>query len=107
MIGLASLEVCNFIFNVTEENNRFELYKFPDSKGGGILYDKVRDEIENDLEISNITANVSQDEKIGPISNKEYRKEVSKRIKNDMYGCFRIFYYVYISRFRKLSRNRN
>ena len=32
MIGLTDLEVYNSIFNITEENNKFELYKFPDEK---------------------------------------------------------------------------
>ena len=30
MIGLTDLEVYNSIFNITEGNNKFELYKFPD-----------------------------------------------------------------------------
>ena len=30
MIGLVDLEVYNSIFNITEENSKFELYKFPD-----------------------------------------------------------------------------
>ena len=46
MIGLVDLEVCNSIFNITEENNNFDLYKFPDEKASGITYTKVRDEIE-------------------------------------------------------------
>ena len=33
MIGLTDLEVYNSIFNITEENNKFELYKFPDEIG--------------------------------------------------------------------------
>ena len=36
MIGLVDLEVYNSIFNITEENNNFDLYKFPDEKAGGI-----------------------------------------------------------------------
>ena len=32
MIGLTSLEVYNSVFSITEENNKFELYKFPDEK---------------------------------------------------------------------------
>ena len=36
MIGLTDLEVYNSIFNINEENNKFELYKFPDEKAGGI-----------------------------------------------------------------------
>ena len=36
MLGLVGLEVYNSIFNITEENNKFELYKFPDEKAGGV-----------------------------------------------------------------------
>ena len=32
MIGLTDLEVYNSIFNITEENNKLQLYKFPDEK---------------------------------------------------------------------------
>ena len=48
IIGLVDLEVYNSIFNITEENNKFELYKFPG--------EKVRDEIEKGLDIEDITA---------------------------------------------------
>ena len=40
MIGLTSLEVYKSLFSITEESNKFELYKFPDSKIGGISYKK-------------------------------------------------------------------
>ena len=36
MVGLTDLEVYNSVFNITEENNKFELYKFPEDKIGGI-----------------------------------------------------------------------
>ena len=55
MIGLTDLEVYNSIFNIAETNNKFELYKFPDEKAGGISYTKVSDEIEKDLDFSDIT----------------------------------------------------
>ena len=32
MISLTDLEVYNSIFNITEENKKFELYKFPEEK---------------------------------------------------------------------------
>ena len=85
MIGLVDLEVYNSIFNITEENNKFQLYKFPDEKSGGITYEKVRDEIERDLDISDITANDLQDDKIAPIIIEEYKKQVTKRMKDDEY----------------------
>ena len=85
MLGLVDLEVYNSIFHVTEQNNKFELYKFPDEKSGGVSYEKVRDEIERDLDISDITATDLQDDIIGPIVIKEYREQVTKRMKDDKY----------------------
>ena len=55
MLGLTILEIFNSIFNIPEEKSNFELYKFPDEKTGGVSYEKVRDEIEKDLDISDIT----------------------------------------------------
>ena len=80
MIELTSSEV----FKITEENNKFELYKFPDSKSGGISYEQVKVEIEKEL-ASDITATDSQDEIIGPIIIDQYRQQVTKRMKNDKY----------------------
>ena len=71
MIGLTDLEVYNSIFNITELNNKFELYKFPDEKSGGISYIKVKDEIERDLDISDITVADLQDDIIAPIITEE------------------------------------
>ena len=85
MIGLVDLEVYNSIFDITEENNKSELYKFPDKKAGGISYTKVRDEIERDLDISDITAADLQDDLRGPIFIEEYREQVTKRRKDGQY----------------------
>ena len=79
MIGLVDLEVYNSIFNITEENNKFELYKFPDEKSGGISYTKVRDEIERDLDISDITPAGLQGDIIAPIIIEEYKEQVTKK----------------------------
>ena len=83
MIGLVDLEVYNSIFNITEENNKFELYKFPDEEAGGISYIKVRDAIEKDLDFEDITASDLQDDIIGAIIIEEYKEQVSKRIKDE------------------------
>ena len=83
MLGLTDLEVYNSIFNITEGNNKFKLYKCPDEKAGGISYIKVRDEVEKDLDISDITAADLQDVIIGPIVIEEYREQVTKRMKDD------------------------
>ena len=92
MIGLTDLEVYNSIFNITEENNKFTLYKFPDEKAGGITYTKVRDEIEKDLDISDITATDLQGDIIAPIIIKVYKEQVSKRMKDEQnMNIFAIF----------------
>ena len=85
MIGLVDLEVYKSIFSITEENNKLKLYKFPDEKAGGISYTKVRDEIEKDLDISDITATDLQDDIIGPIIIEEYNEKVTKRMKDEQY----------------------
>ena len=56
MLKLSNLEVYKFIFNIIDENNKFELFELPDSKIGGISDEKVRDEIKKYLGISDITA---------------------------------------------------
>ena len=85
MIGLVDLEVYNSIFNITEENNKFQLYKFPDEKAGSVTYEKVRDKIEKDLCIEDITAEDLQDDIIGPIIIEEYNEQVTKRMKDEQY----------------------
>ena len=77
MFGLTSFEVYVFNFDITEENSKIDVYKFLDSTNGGISCGKVRDEVENDLGSSNITATDLQDEILGPKVIKEYRKEKS------------------------------
>ena len=85
MIGLTDLEVYNSIYNITEENNKFKLYKFPDEKRGGISYTKVKDEIAKDLDIEDITAADLQDDIIAPILIKEYNEQVTKRMNDGGY----------------------
>ena len=85
MIGLTDLEVYNSIFNITEENNKFKLYKYPDRKSVIVSYEKVRDEIEKVLHNSYITANDLQDETIAPTIATEYREQGTRRMKDDKY----------------------
>ena len=85
MLGLVDLEAYSSIFNITQENNKFELYKFLDSKIGGSSYQKVRDEIEKDLGISDITTADLQDDIIAPNNIDEYREQVTQRLKDDKY----------------------
>ena len=92
MIGLTDLEVYNSIYNITEENNKFKLYKFPDEKAGGVTYEKVRDEIEKELDIEGITAEDLQDDIIGPLIIKEYEEQVTKRMNDEQYMNILAFY---------------
>ena len=85
MIGLTDLEVYNSIFNITKENNKFEIYKFPDEKSGGISYTKVEDEIERDLDFSDITDTDLPDDIIAPNIIEEYKKQVTKRMEDGGY----------------------
>ena len=96
MIGLTDLEIYDSIFNITEENNKFKLYKFPDEKAGGITYEKVRDEIEKDLDIEDITAEDLQDDIIGPIIIEEYEEQVTKRMNDEQYMNFLALYTSYV-----------
>ena len=82
VLGFVDLEVCNSIFNITEENNKFELYKFPDERAGGTSYTKVEDEIERDLDTSDITAADLQDDIIAPNNIKDYKEQVTKRMED-------------------------
>ena len=85
MIGLTDLEVYNSFFNIKKENSKFKLYKFPDEKSGGFSYIKVRNEIEKDLDNEDFTAADLQDEIIAPNIIEEYKKQVTKRMKDDKY----------------------
>ena len=82
MIGLTDLEVYNSIFNITEQNNQFEFHRFPDEKSAGVSYEKVREEIEKDLGITDITAADIQDDITAPIIIGEYREKVIKRMED-------------------------
>ena len=85
MIRLRSLEVYNSIFNITDKINNFEFHKFRDQKIGGVSYTKVRDEIERDLDIPDITATDLQDDLISPNFIDEYREQVARRIEDGAY----------------------
>ena len=85
MLGLVDLEVYDSIFDITEKKSKFDLYKFPDSKVGGISYEKVRDEIEKDLDISDITAADLQDDIIAAFLLEEYKEQVTKKMKDGQY----------------------
>ena len=82
MFGLVDLEVYNTLFIVTENNNELQIYNFPDGTADGVSYEKVRDEIEKDLDFSDITAIDLQDNIIAPNTIVKYREQVTKRMKD-------------------------
>ena len=59
MLGLIDLEVYNSIFNVTKENNKFELYTDTFDE---FSFPELKDEVGEILNISNITDDHLEDE---------------------------------------------
>ena len=82
MMGLTSLEVYTSLSNITEENNKFELY-------GDIfdlfLVDELKDEVDEVLNISKITPSHLQHDIIGPRINQTYKKLRSEKPSSDGY----------------------
>ena len=71
MIGLTNLEVFNSIFNITEKKNKFENYRDISNKFGFL---ELKDKLEEILNISHITIEHLDDEKLGPRIIDEYIK---------------------------------
>ena len=76
MFGLTSLEVYNSVFNITEEKNEFELFtdtfdEFP--------FEELEDELEEILDLSDITSERPQDEILGRKSSASKKLETEMR----------------------------
>ena len=82
MIGLTSLEMYNSVFNNTEHNNKFELYADTFDE---FSFEKLKDELEKILNISNITPDHLQDEEIAPRIIEAYHKVHSEKVRTDGY----------------------
>ena len=82
MIGLTDLEVYNSIFNITEENNKFELYRDTSDKFGFL---ELKDELEEILNISHITNEHPDDEILGPRIIDEFIKLSNEKKNRDGY----------------------
>ena len=82
MLGLIDLEIYNSIFNITEENNKFELYidNFDE-----FSYSELEDEIEEILGISNITNDHLEDEATAVRIAETYWKLRSDKSSHDGY----------------------
>ena len=82
MLGLVNLEVYNSIFNITEENNKFELYRDMSAKFGFL---ELKDELEEILNISHIRDDHLDDEVLGQRIIDEYIKLSRERMNTDGY----------------------
>ena len=82
MIGLPSLEVYNYIFNITEENIKFETYRDNSMKFGFL---ELKDELEEILTISHITNEHLDDEVLGPRMIDEFIKLSHEKKNSDGY----------------------
>ena len=100
MLGLTSLEVYNSTFNITEKNNKFELYTdtFEESS-----FEELKDEIEQILNISDITPYHLQHEKIGPRIIEAYKKLRSE--KSSAVGYIIIILGYSLSPFREFEKH--
>ena len=71
MIVVTSLEVYNSVFNITEENNKFELYRDSSNKFG---FSEIKDDFEEILNIPNISQEHLQGDVTGPRNIDEFSK---------------------------------
>ena len=82
MIGLVDLEVYNSIFNITKENNKFELYTDTFDE---FSFLELKDELEEILNIPNITDSHLEDETLAPRIAETYRNLRSDKSSHDGY----------------------
>ena len=82
MLGLVDLEVYNSIFNITEENNKFEICRDISNRFGFL---ESKDELDEILNISHITIEHLDDKIIGPRIIDEYIKLSNEKKNSDGY----------------------
>ena len=82
MLGCINLEVYNSIFNKTKEYNEFELYTDTFDE---FSFLKLKDEIEEILNVPNITDSHLEDETLTPLINDTYQKLRSDKSSHDGY----------------------
>ena len=89
MIGLANLDVYNWIFNIKEENSKFEFFK---DLFDEFSFTTLKDDLEEILGLSDISGNLLQHEIIGPRIIKAYKKLSSEKRQTDGYFMLLISY---------------
>ena len=82
MIGLIDLEIYNSIFNITKENNKFDIYRDSSNKFG---LTKLKDELAEIPNIPHITPEHLQDNEIGPRIIDEFYKLSTEKMNSDGY----------------------
>ena len=82
MLGLIDLEVYNSVFNIIKENNKFELYTDTFDE---FSFLELRDEVEEILNIPEITDNHLEDETLAPRIAETYWKLRSDKTSHDGY----------------------
>ena len=80
MLGLIDLEVYNSIFNKTKENNKFELYTDTFDE---LSFEELKDELEEILNVPNITDDHLEDETITRLINITYQKLRSDKLSRE------------------------
>ena len=89
MLGVTDLEVYNSICNITEETNKFELYRDTSDKFGFL---ELKDELEKIFDISYITVDHLDDEVLGPRIIDEFIKLSTEKKNNDGYIILLLVY---------------
>ena len=89
MIGLIDLEVYNSIFNITKENNKFELYTDTFDE---FSFTELKDELEEILDFPNITDEHLQHETIAPRIIEAYKKLRLQKSSTDGYIILLMYY---------------
>ena len=82
MLGLIDLEVYNSIFNITKENSKFQLYTDTFDE---FSFLELRDELEEILNIPNVTDSHLEDETLAPRINETCWKLKSDKTSHDGY----------------------
>ena len=89
MIGLTNLEVYNSIFNITEENNKFEIYRDTPTK---FQFLDLKDELEENLDIPHITREHLLDDETASRIIDEYHKVSHEKKNSDGYTILLLNY---------------
>ena len=82
MLGLIDLEVYNSFFNITKENNKFELYTDTFDE---YSFEEIKDEVEEILNIPEITNDHLEDELLAPRIAETYWKLRLQKTSHDGY----------------------